>query len=296
MDAFFASIEQRDDPSLRGKPVLVGGSPERRGVVAACSYEARTFGIHSAMPMRTAVSRCPQAKVVPPRFERYREASQQIMAILRSVSPLVEPASLDEAYVDVTEAAARTSARELATSIKQRVKDQVGLTISIGIATSKSVAKIASDFDKPDGLFLVKRGDEAGFLAPLPVRALSGIGPKTQEQLQARGIQTLGQLANQSEDWLHEHFGKRGPELGERSRGIDHRPVTVERGDDLPARHRGCGEVGGAAITLVFTRRGPDPTSRHWRQDGDLEAAPRGLLHLHAESYRADAYPRGMGY
>ena len=151
------------------------------------------------------------------------------MAILRSVSPLVEPASLDEAYVDVTEAAARTSARELATSIKQRVKDQVGLTISIGIATSKSVAKIASDFDKPDGLFLVKRGDEAGFLAPLPVRALSGIGPKTQEQLQARGIQTLGQLANQSEDWLHEHFGKRGPELGERSRGIDHRPVTVER-------------------------------------------------------------------
>ena len=179
LDAFYAAVEQLDNPQLRGKPVLVGGSPEGRGVVATASYEARKFGAHSAMPMATAVRLCPQGVVVSPRFPRYRELSQAIMSIYRELTPLVEPLSLDEAYLDITEAVEEGAfPLTLALDLKQRIMADTGLAISIGIGTCKSVAKIASDLEKPDGLVVVVPGDEATFLSPLPVSELPGIGPK----------------------------------------------------------------------------------------------------------------------
>lgn len=183
-DAFYASVEQRDDPSLRGKPVVVGGSPEGRGVVASASYEARRFGVRSAMPMRTAFRLCPDAIRVGAHFDRYREASQGVMAIFRDITPLVEPLSLDEAYLDVSECVDDTRSPEsIARLLKERVNAELGLTISVGVGTSKSVAKIASDLEKPDGLTVVAPGAEREFLAPLDVGKLWGVGPKTAERL-----------------------------------------------------------------------------------------------------------------
>ena len=230
MDAFYASVEQHDNPEIQGKPVLVGGSPTSRGVVAAASYEAREFGVHSAMPMSAAVRRCPSAVIVRPRFDRYHEVSEQIRAIFRSVTPLVEPLSLDEAYLDVTDvvSADRTS-EAIAREIKLRVKMDVELTISVGVATSKSVAKVASDMDKPDGLTVVPPGTESTFLAPLAVGKLWGIGPKTAARLQPEGIQTIGQLAAKPEAWFTQRFGKRGPEIRLMATGQDDHPVVTER-------------------------------------------------------------------
>ncbi len=229
LDAFFASVEQMDRPELLGKPVLVGGSPQQRGVVAACSYEARAYGVHSAMPMRTALSLCPQAVLVPPRFQRYSQVSHQVMDIFLSITPLVEPMSMDEAYLDVTDlVAVGTLPTEVARALKERVKAEVGLTISVGVATSKSVAKIASDLRKPDGLVVVEPGTEQQFLASLPVRRLSGIGPKAEERLAKESIVTLGDLARQDEEWAMRLFGKWGPQLLAMSRGQDHRPVITE--------------------------------------------------------------------
>ena len=230
LDAFYASVEQLDDPELRGKPVLVGGSPERRGVVAACSYEARAFGVHSAMPMRTAVARCPRAVVVPPRFDRYAEVSRRVMAIFRATASVVEPASLDEAYLDVTVAARRSSPRAVAEGLKAEVKRVTGLNVSIGLAPSKSVAKIASDMDKPDGLCVVPPGAERAFLAPLPTRKLPGIGPKTSKLLEDEGVATLGELAARSEEWAQRRFGRRGPELLRHARGEDSREIAPRSG------------------------------------------------------------------
>ena len=230
MDAFYASVEQMDDPELRGQPVVVGGSPDQRGVVAACSYEARKYGIRSAMPMRTALSLCPDAIRVSPRFDRYGQVSEQVMAIFRSVTPLVQPLSLDEAFLDVTQVVeSEVSPEEVARSLKNRVKEKVGLVVSVGVATSKSVAKIASDFDKPDGLVIVNPGTERAFLAPLPVKRLSGIGPSTEQRLAKEGVTTLGDLGGQTETWAGRLLGKRGPELLAMSRGQDRRPVVTER-------------------------------------------------------------------
>ncbi|MBI4200683.1 MAG: DNA polymerase IV [Chloroflexi bacterium] len=230
LDAFFAAVEQMDRPELRGKPVLVGGNPSERGVVAACSYEARAYGVHSAMPMRTAVKLCPQAVVVRPRFDRYHQVSDQVMAIFRSITPLIEPMSLDEAYLDVTEAVdAGVAPLDMGVMLKQRVKSEVGLTISVGVATSKAVAKIASEMGKPDGLVVVAPGKERETLALLPVRRLAGIGPKTEALLAKDGIATLGDLARQTEAWAERLLGKRGPEVLAMSRGEDHRPVITER-------------------------------------------------------------------
>ena len=230
LDAFYASVEQLDNPELRGKPVLVGGSPERRGVVAACSYEARAFGVHSAMPMRTAVARCPRAVVVPPRFDRYAEVSRRVMAIFRATASVVEPASLDEAYLDVTDAARRSSPRAVAEGLKDEVKRVTGLNVSIGLAPSKSVAKIASDMDKPDGLCVVPPGAEPGFLAPLPTRKLPGIGPKTSKLLEDEGVATLGDLAAKPDEWAQRRLGRRGPELVRHARGEDRREVAPRSG------------------------------------------------------------------
>ncbi len=230
LDAFYASVEQMDRLELRGRPVLVGGSPEGRGVVAACSYEARAYGIHSAMPMRTAMSLCPSAITVSPRFDRYGTVAAQVMSIFRSITPFVQPLSLDEAFLDVTEAVSGgVTPREVGLSLKARVKREVGLNISVGVATSKSVSKIASDLEKPDGLVVVEPGEERRFLAPLPAQKLSGIGPKTEQRLAAEGIKTLGQLAERTEEWAQRMFGKWGPEMVALSRGEDSHSVVMER-------------------------------------------------------------------
>ncbi len=230
LDAFYASVEQLDDPQLRGKPVLVGGSPEQRGVVAACSYEARGFGIRSAMPMRTALARCPDAILVPPRFVRYSEISKQVMGIFRRVATVIEPASLDEAYLDVTAAAWASSPRTVGNRLKMDVKQGTGLRVSVGMATSKSVAKIASDQDKPDGFCIVPPDSERGFLAPLPVKKLTGIGPKTSALLISAGVDTLGDLAGKPDFWLEKRIGKRGLELARHARGEDYREVAPRSG------------------------------------------------------------------
>ena len=229
-DAFYASVEQRDKPRLRGKPVVVGGSPEGRGVVASASYEARRFGIRSAMPMWTALQRCPQAIRVQPRFDRYGEVSHQVMAIFNEITPLVEPLSLDEAFLDVTALVSpgRPPGR-IARELKQRVKSELGLTISVGVATGKSVAKIASDLDKPDGLTVVPPGSEREFLAPLPVEKLWGVGPKTAARLAEDGIHTIEELAAQSEEWFGARFGRNGPHMRRLALGQDDRPVVVHR-------------------------------------------------------------------
>lgn len=233
LDAFFAAVEQLDHPELRGRPVLVGGAPEERGVVAAASYEARRYGARSAMPMRTALRLCPPGTVrLSPRFERYREVSRRVMAIFRARTPLVEPLSLDEAYLDLTEPLAQSAGADperMARVLKVEVRAAVGLTISIGVATSKSVAKIASDLRKPDGLVVVPPGAERAFLVPLPVGRLWGVGPKVENRLRQAGVHTIGDLAVLQRRWLERTFGKWGAVLHDLANGIDHRPVTPQR-------------------------------------------------------------------
>lgn len=227
LDAFFAAVEQLDHPEYRGLPVIVGGDPSRRGVVSTCSYEARAFGVRSAMPSARAAQLCPDAIWAKPHFGRYQEMSRAVFAILRDESPNVQPVSVDEAFVDVTPGVfAAEHPVAIARRIRARVA-QLGLTISVGVATSKTVAKIASDHDKPDGLTVVCPGDEAAFLAPLPLRDMSGIGPKTAARLHSVGIKSLGDLAALDESTARELLGSHGPGLVARARGVDDRPVRV---------------------------------------------------------------------
>jgi DNA polymerase-4 len=194
LDAFFVSVEQVDNPSLKGKPVVVGGRPQGRGVVAAASYEARAFGLHSGMPLVTASRLCPQAIFIQGSFAKYREASRRFMAILADFSPYLEPMGLDEAYLDATGfESIHSSIKQMAAKIKQRVRKELGINASIGIASGKVVAKVASEMSKPDGLLEVKEGEEAAFLAPLPIARLPGIGQKTEPKLKSLGIDTIGQ-------------------------------------------------------------------------------------------------------
>ena len=229
LDAFYAAVEQLDNPELRGQPVLVGGRPEGRGVVATASYEARKFGVHSAMPMATAVRQCPEGIVVRPRFDRYREMSARVMDIFRETTPIIQPVSLDEAYLDITNAAGEMPPMAIAIDIKDRVRREVGLTVSVGLGTGKCVAKIASDFQKPDGLVVVPEGQEAEFLAPLPVGTLMGVGPKSATRLNDEGILTIGELAAMPDSWFNQRFGKRGASIRDRARGIDDEPVQTSR-------------------------------------------------------------------
>lgn len=231
MDAFYASIEQRDDPSLRGKPVIVGGT-RRRGVVAAASYEVREFGVYSAMPMVQALRRCPHAVVISPRMARYAEASRALMDVLADFSPLVEPLSLDEAFLDMTGTSELFGPpREAA----QRIKDEIvaatnGLTSSVGIAPNKFLAKLASDLDKPDGITLIPHGEEASTIAPLPIRKIWGVGQKTEATMAKHGFVTIGDVAATGEHELVRLFGKSfGGHLHRLSRGVDERRVTSDR-------------------------------------------------------------------
>ena len=229
LDAFYASVEQLDNPELRGKPVVVGGPPESRGVVAAASYEVRRFGVRSAMPMSRALRLCPEAVRVAPRFDRYGEVSRAVMTIFRNLTPLIEPLSLDEAFLDVSgwiDDGANLD--QLCRDLKSTVRSETGLTLSIGGGGSKSVAKIASDLGKPDGLLLVPRGEETAFLAPLPVRALWGVGPKTEAALRNAGVRTIGDLASRSVAQAARLLGSHGEFLHEMARGIDEREVVTE--------------------------------------------------------------------
>lgn len=225
MDAFFAAVEQLDHPEWRGKPVIVGGSAEGRGVVSAASYEARAFGVRSAMPSAQAARLCPDAIWARGSFGRYRELSRQVMEILASVTPHVQQVSIDEAYLDVTPTELRpTDPVQIARDIQLRV-DALGLSCSIGVATSKTLAKIASDRDKPHGITVVSPGTEADFLAPMPVTAIPGVGAATAGRLRDAGMKTLGDLARLDEATAAQLLGSWGPELVRRARGIDDRPV-----------------------------------------------------------------------
>ncbi|MQF48465.1 DNA polymerase IV [SAR202 cluster bacterium AC-647-N09_OGT_505m] len=229
LDAFYASVEQLDNPWYRGQPLVVGGPPEGRGVVAAASYEARTYGIHSAMPMRTAMRLCSQLVRVSPRFDRYHEISRQVMEIFLELTPLVEPLSLDEAYLDISAEVGLERVDSVARGLRIKVKDEIGLVVSIGGGRSKTVAKVSSQLAKPDGLLLITPGEEQTFLAPLEVGVLWGVGPKTAEVFRGHGITTVGHLSASNDQWLRHTLGKRGPELKERALGIDHGQVTPHR-------------------------------------------------------------------
>ena len=228
LDAFFAAVEQRDRPELRGKPVIVGGGgPNDRGVVSTASYEARKFGVHSAMPLRTAGRLCPQGIFVPVDGRKYQEESRRVMAILRRFTPQVQPVSIDEAFLDVTASRALFGDGEaIGRLIKSAVHDETGLTISVGVATTKLVAKVASDLRKPDGLVVVPPGEEAAFLAPLPISRLWGVGEKTAAALADYGVRTIGDLASLPSDALERRLGKHGASLVERAHGIDPDPVA----------------------------------------------------------------------
>jgi len=230
MDAFYASVEQRDDPQLRGRPVAVGGLPTSRGVVAAASYEARAFGVRSAMPMARALRQCPDLVVVRPDFTRYREASRKIMDILRSATPLVEPLSLDEAYLDVTENLwGEPLATEVAKALKRRIRAELSLTASAGVAPNKFLAKIASGWHKPDGLTIVAPGRVEAFLQKLPVEALWGVGPVTAKKLRAIGVQRLVDLRTADPALLAATVGQQADWLRRLADGDDPRAVTPDR-------------------------------------------------------------------
>ena len=230
MDCFYAAVHMRDDPALRGKPIVVGGSPAGRGVVAAANYEARRFGIRSAMPAAHAVRRCPDAIFLTPDFPLYRAESKAIFEIFRDYTPLVQPASLDEAYLDVTDHLERHgSATGIAREIRERVRGERRLTVSVGVGPNRLVAKIASDIDKPDGLTVVKPHQVQSFLAPLPVRRLLGIGPATERALRELRVKTIEDLRGLKLATLGRRFGRHGQRLHDFARGIDERPVRSNR-------------------------------------------------------------------
>ncbi len=228
MDAFFASVEQRDNPSLRGRPVAVGHGRER-GVVAAASYEARTFGVRSAMPSVTAMRQCPELIFTPPRFEVYKAVSAQIRAIFARFTPLIEPLSLDEAYLDVTDHLAQATATQAAETIRALILAETGLTASAGVSYNKFLAKIASDQNKPNGQFVITPKQGPVFVETLPVKKFHGVGPATTEKMKALGIETGRDLKTCALEFLQDHFGKAGAYYYAIARGIDERPVRPDR-------------------------------------------------------------------
>jgi DNA polymerase-4 len=230
MDAFYASVEQRDDPSLAGRPVAVGGHPQRRGVVAAASYEARAFGVHSAMSMARAVRLCPSLVIVSPDFSKYRDVSNRVFAIYREATPLVEPLSLDEAYLDVTENAwGEPLGSAVARKLKDRIRTETGLTASAGVAPNKFLAKIASGWKKPNGLTVISPDRVEPFLQQLPVDALWGVGPVTARKLRARGIERLVDVRTADLQMLRETVGTLADWLRQLAQGIDDRAVVPHR-------------------------------------------------------------------
>jgi DNA polymerase-4 len=230
LDSFFVAVERLDNPELNGKIVVVGGDPDSRSVVAAASYEARAFGIRSAMPMRQAMKLCPDLIRITPRMDRYKEISESVMEEFRDFTPFVEKMSIDEAFLDVSHLVNDShDPYAVATNLKSRIEMRLGLIISIGVATCKSVAKIASGFDKPDGLYQVLPGKEQDFLFPLSVGMVRSIGPKTEKRLNEVGVYTIEDLASKSPAWCDEFFGKQGQAIRARALGNDEEPIVVER-------------------------------------------------------------------
>jgi DNA polymerase-4 len=230
MDEFFAAIEKLDHPQLRGRPLLIGGSPAARGVVSTASYEARPYGPRSAMPMATAVRLCPQAVVRPVRAARYRQVSEQVFAILERFTPLIEPLSIDEAFLDVTGSQRLAGpAEQIARQIKRTIRSELGLTASLGVAPNKFLAKLASDLDKPDGLVVITAQNVREVLDPLPVGKLWGVGPAGAERLQRLGVATIGQLRRCPAAALRRALGETGEHLRRLAEGVDDRPVTPDQ-------------------------------------------------------------------
>lgn len=229
-DCFYAAVEIREQPSLAHLPVAVGGDPHRRGVIATCNYPARRFGVHSAMASAYALKLCPELVILPPRFDLYRAVSQQIMAIYRRYTDVIEPLSLDEAYLDVTDSEHyKNSTTLMAEAIRAEVKDKISITVSAGVASNKFLAKVASDWRKPDGLFVIEPEAVEAFMPTLPVKKIPGVGHVTEQKLTALGITTCEQLQQLTRFELHEHFGSFGESLYNYSRGIDERPVMHTR-------------------------------------------------------------------
>ena len=256
LDAFFVSVEQVDNPSLKGKPVVVGGRPDRRGVVAAASYEARAFGLHAGMPLATAERLCPQAIFIEGSFRKYRQASQRFMKILAEFSPYLEPLGLDEAYLDATGfESLYGSIERMARLIKNRVKDELGICASIGVAGSKVVAKIASDESKPDGLLEIAPGGDTAFLAPLAVGKLPGVGKKTERILKSLGVHTIGRLAGMPMGALKGRLGVFGEVLKRHASGIDERKVTLPAEAKSISRETTFAEDTGDRKQLIATLR-----------------------------------------
>jgi len=270
LDAFFVSVEQLHDPSLKGKPVIVGGDPGTRGVVAASSYEARSYGVHSAMPLVQARRLCPHAIFVPVHFERYVEASQQFMGLLEAMAPTVEPLGLDEAFLDVSELASDfDAAASHAAKLKHLVHTELGLTASVGIATCKVVAKVASDYDKPDGLVLVRPGEEAAFLSELAVGKLPGVGKKTGETLRA----LAGETRTAPPPLRSGNRQQQG--------GAARRVQDDEQGDHLPDRHaRYLLPAGNAALHVRASVSRP-PLAQEAGRNRDAQAPLRGFPDCH---------------
>ncbi len=230
MDAFYASVEERERPALAGRPLVVGGTPQGRGVVAAANYAARRYGVHSAMPMATALRLCPELQVLPVRMALYAEVSQAIRAVFEAYTPLIEPLSLDEAFLDV--AASRRlfgSEAEIGRAIKARIGEELGLVASVGVAPNKFLAKLAGDLDKPDGFRVVEPGAVQAFLDPLPVERLWGVGPATAATLARIGVRRIGALRRLPQDLLERHLGKAGVQLWRLAQGIDPRRVEPDR-------------------------------------------------------------------
>ena len=300
MDAFYASVEQRDNPALRGKPLAVGGQPDRRGVVAAASYEARAFGVRSAMSMAKAVRLCPSLVIVPPDFSRYTAASSTIFDIYREVTPLVEPLSLDEAYLDVTENSWNEPlATTIAKRLKARIREATGLTASAGVAPNKFLAKIASGWKKPDGLTVIPPDRVEPFLKQLPVDALWGVGPVTARKLRARGITKLIDVRAIDERVLREAVGSMSDWLRALAHGIDDRPVVPRRarevigvgkhvsaGPHRPGNYPGRSRADGARRGIVVGAQGPV------RPHGDDQGALCGFHDGHAKPHNG-RNPRG---
>jgi DNA polymerase-4 len=296
MDAFFAAVEQRDRPELRGVPVIVGG-PVKRGVVSAASYEARRFGVHSAMPMAEAVRRCPDAAVLPPDFARYAESSDRIMAVFRRFSPLVEPLSLDEAFLDMTGTAALFGAPESAARrLKREVREATGgLTVSVGASCTKYVAKVASDYRKPDGMTIVPPGEVTSFLWPLPVSRMWGVGAKTAPRFEALGLATLGDVAHASIELLEAELGSLGPHAWRLANGIDDRPVVPERdARSIGSETTLADDVTGEAAVAGLLEKLADRVARRLRREGLVAGGVRVKLktdafRLHTRQARLSA-------
>ncbi|MDX1502220.1 MAG: DNA polymerase IV [Thermoanaerobaculia bacterium] len=328
MDCFYAAVHMRDDPTLAGQPVVIGGRPESRGVVTSASYEARAFGVRSAMPAARAARLCPGAIFLRPDFDRYRRESREIFAIFRRFTPVVQPVSIDEAFLDVTDhLEGFGSATALAEEIRRRVREERGLTVSIGVGPNRLVAKIASDSGKPDGLTVVPPSRVRAFLDPLPVRRLPGVGPATERRLARLGIERVVDLRRRSAEELEELLGSWGRGLHARAHGIDTRPVRTHRerkslssertfGDDLTRPEEmaeaidrlaervaaGLAKRGFSAVTFVLKVRYPDFTTLTRSQtvsaptrDGDRIARVARRLLADTEAERRGVRLLGVG-